>query len=450
MWATRFANMVLVGGIVFAALILAYVFQGHERFLTSFGRTAFFLGLPGATLIFLLTAFRLKPSSRLVAALLVLSVGASLYGFELFLAVAPMSKPSILADESFDRRTKFQVSMDLRKEGVDAYPSVFPGNILQTRIDGSMMSPLRVAGAEVLPLGGIANAVTVYCNENGRYETYQADEFGFHNPKGLWEYERLDLVVVGDSFAQGYCVPSEKIFINLLRGRFPRIVNLSMSGNGPLLELAALREFTPGLRPEKVLWFFYEGNDLLGNLDIERRSLLLMRYLEEDFRQGLRAKAGKLDAAYREYIDALYRARPDIAATHAGTLQWMISFIGLTGLRKALGMRKPHGKPDFGLFRRILARASRQVSSFGGMLYFVYLPASLRFMTDNPDRDDLDSVREGTLAVVRELELPLIDVAKLFAGQEDPLSLYANRGVGHYNEAGHALVAEKVLEALEW
>ena len=47
--------------------------------------------------------------------------------------------------------------------------------------------------------------------------------------------------------------------------------------------------------------------------------------------------------------------------------------------------------------------------------------------------------------MVRELGLPLIDVHPAFEAHHDPLSLFPFRGFGHYNEAGHALVAQTVL-----
>lgn len=47
-----------------------------------------------------------------------------------------------------------------------------------------------------------------------------------------------------------------------------------------LFGLASLVEYGPILRPKLVAWFFYEGNDLI-DLELERRSPLLMRYLQE-------------------------------------------------------------------------------------------------------------------------------------------------------------------------
>ena len=80
-------------------------------------------------------------------------------------------------------------------------------------------------------------------------------------PRGLYQPETLDIAVIGDSFAQGACVPSARNAVALIRKSYPNILNLGSGGNGPLLELASLKEFAAPLKPRIVLWFYFE-NDL--------------------------------------------------------------------------------------------------------------------------------------------------------------------------------------------
>ena len=47
-------------------------------------------------------------------------------------------------------------------------------------------------------------------------------------------------------------------------------INLGISGNGPLLEYAALVEYGKTLTPAKVLWIYFEGNDLTSDLNLEK------------------------------------------------------------------------------------------------------------------------------------------------------------------------------------
>ena len=120
------------------------------------------------------------------------------------------------------------------------------------------------------------------CNQSGRYVSYESDEHGFRNPRGIWNSAGADMAAVGASLAQGYCVPDGKTFVDLLRDDYPVTLNLGMSGQSALLKLAAIKEYLPPHAPKHVLWIFSEGIDL-PDLSIESRHPLLLRYLEPAF-----------------------------------------------------------------------------------------------------------------------------------------------------------------------
>ena len=104
-----------------------------------------------------------------------------------------------------------------------------------------------------MPFGGISNRVTVLCNESGEWITYQSDEHGFQNPKGTWQSGHIDIAALGDSFAHGYCVPSDKSFVAFDPTAYPRSLNLGMAGNGPLLMLAASKSICQAIRAKDRL-----------------------------------------------------------------------------------------------------------------------------------------------------------------------------------------------------
>src|SRR3954469_14790183 len=62
----------------------------------------------------------------------------------------------------FDQRTPFAYFLELRKKNPQAVP-VFPVS-MRMSLGGSLV---RLGGDEVFPLAGVANAETLYCNENG-------------------------------------------------------------------------------------------------------------------------------------------------------------------------------------------------------------------------------------------------------------------------------------------
>ncbi len=158
----------------------------------------------------------------------------------------------------FDARTKLAVIADLRSKGIEAYPYFAPIHLLTTKKN----NPKIAARAEFLPLAGISNKVSVVCNETGEYMVYKNDEHGFHNPTGLWNSGRVGIAAVGDSFVQGFCVPSEKNFVALIRNRYPSTLNLGIAGQGPLMMLATIKEYARSVKPGTVLWFYHEESSL--------------------------------------------------------------------------------------------------------------------------------------------------------------------------------------------
>ena len=100
-------------------------------------------------------------------------------------------------------------------------------------------------------------------------------------PGGFGIPARADIAVVGQSFAQGYCVPDGKGFVDLLRTHDLVVLNLGESGQSSLLQLAAIKEYLPRYAPKTVLWIFTEGIDL-PDLYVESTHPLSRRYLDPD------------------------------------------------------------------------------------------------------------------------------------------------------------------------
>jgi hypothetical protein len=307
----------------------------------------------------------------------------------------------------------------------------------------------------VLPLGGISNRATLLCNENGEYTSYGSDERGFHNPAGTWSGEALDIAIAGDSFAQGFCVRSDENFTALIRRRFAATLTLGMGGNGPILELAGIQEYLPPLRPKVVLWAYFGKNDLI-ELRNETRSPLLLRYLKPGFRQGLASLQPQIDGALLDYVEtekSQALKRLDARKNQRRRAKRLLDFAKLSALRSRLKITEHAGSArsaadavaDLTLFRAVLLRAKRTVESWGGSLYFVYLPEWERYARPDLVRENRDQVLQAAAA----LGLEIIDVHRVFAAHPDVLSLFPLRRSGHYNLAGNALVAEAVLKRLE-
>lgn len=328
--AIRVANVFLtaIGAMslgAWAYSIYYYVWTGVRQFGSAFD-IVIFICFPPVVASLVFASLRLSQATRVAFAILCLSTVASFYAAEVLLRLSP----SLLGTEvraattsvdgasekrkneirrlaekfgvKFDTRDRIEALLDTRARGIDAVPAVYPSALLEPQQGGPLKSIIRIKGAEVLPLGGISNKTSVLCNETGDYIFYESDEHGFHNPKGLWNSARLDLAVVGDSFAHGFCVPSHKHFIALIRDHYPVTLSLGTGGNGPLLELATLKEFLPSLKPKIILWAYFEKNDLI-ELRHETRSPLVLQYLKPDFRQDLISRQGEIDQTLLAYVE---------------------------------------------------------------------------------------------------------------------------------------------------
>ena len=89
---------------------------------------------------------------------------------------------------------------------------------------------------------------------------YRYDQHGFRNAS---DPTAADVIVVGDSFVEGWNVHAGELLTARLAGRLGvPVVNLGQSGYGPQQELETLRRFGLPLSPRAVVWVFFEGNDL--------------------------------------------------------------------------------------------------------------------------------------------------------------------------------------------
>jgi hypothetical protein len=305
-----------------------------------------------------------------------------------------------------------------------------------------------------LPLAARARSRLVSCRDelDGHWRAYDTDEHGFLNPAGLWSHAPVSLAAVGDSFTAGSCVDSDSSMVAGLRRRFPDAANLGVPGSGPLLILGVVREYLPALRPRDVLWCHFAGNDWL-DLRREQGHALLRRYLEDDFRQGLMEKQESIDRALDGHLEQYHRP----AAFRLGRWQGpsAIDVLALRGLRARLGLvfsdptAHVPSEEEYALFATVLQRAQRTVAAWGGTLRFVYLPAGEPrwHLARAAEAAVAAGVRERTLALVRGLSIPVIDVEAAFAARPGIQLLFACPDC-HYTPAGYRFAADTVLSAL--
>ena len=386
---------------------------------------------------------RLPLPARVSLALALVAGFLALYSLEAFLQWREVTRVRRAANRlgrSYDARSGAQVLEDFRRAGKDAWPAMSSGDLLRGEEEPTL-----------LPLGGISGVLTVACNEIGVPLIYPSDGRGFLNPPDLWHGAPLEVALIGDSFARGDCVGAEETASAHIRRSFPRTVSLGMESFGPLLELAALKEYLPAARPRRVVWLYDESNDLVSDLDREKTRSLLLRYLEPDHLQHLESRQAEVD----DFWKATLARQQQLGPAPAGRLRrWkgrLLAWSRLRTLRGRVGLQASGPQPDFSrvdliLFRRILQTARDSTRDWGGELYFAYLPTEASVRMRRPTRGEED-LRRSVLKIVQDLGIPLIDLLPVLQSEPNPDSLYAFPG-SHFAPKGYALLGEGIVSGL--
>ena len=193
-----------------------------------------------------------------------------------------------------EARSKFQVYQDLKSKGVDATLSVRPSMFRRT---------MGVPGIEPrLPLSGLSEKITIVKNETGKFMIYPSDRYGFNNPDLEWDAPHTQWLLTGDSLAQGVAVQEGEDIAGQIRSiTGENVITLGMGGNGPLSQLATLKEYAEPKKPKTVLWLYYESNDL-DDLIAEKSVPLLTSYLQPEFSQNLIHRQTEIDERIGKYV----------------------------------------------------------------------------------------------------------------------------------------------------
>lgn len=349
----------------------------------------------------------------------------------------------------FDQRTPLEAYSDLLKESPMAVTHLSPVIVFSR-------DEMTVRGRAVLPLGNVSSEVLLGAPEMGEWRKYVTDEHGFRNPHGLFSQAPIDILVLGDSFAVGESVRDGENIADRLRENFPKTINLGLGDNGPLMELASLREYGAMTRPKRVIWFFYEGNDI-PQITQEAELPILKKYLErDDFKQDISAIQSEVDLQLRAMVKKRFNAFKHRSSwsrfleASAGFPNKFFDILYFRELRRAVGiseapaLRVRHdGRPDqLEIFASVAAAIQRECEKLNAKLTFVYLPEWLTFRIG--ERQD----RAPVLSIIRSLKIPMVDGIQVFRRGRDALDYYPLRYHGHFTPEGHRAIAKALLDHL--
>ena len=169
-------------------------------------------------------------------------------------------------NKTYDKRNLIEVVKEERLKGNNIYPYVVPREFLKFK-------------RKKIPLTPISNTNYVSCNEFGFWKKITTDKLGFNNKIFM---DSFDILLMGDSFAEGSCVDQINEPANLFKENHNLTAyNIGVSGNGPLLSLALAHEIKEIVDFKYIVWFIFD-NDFY-DITLEIKSDYLKEYLKKDF-----------------------------------------------------------------------------------------------------------------------------------------------------------------------
>ncbi len=288
----------------------------------------------------------------------------------------------------------------------------------------------------------------------------QCDANGFRNSK---DFRRADVVLLGDSFVEGYNVTQDAIGAKHLADRLSaEVCNLALCGFGPQQELAALKRYGVPLQPQAVVWFFYEGNDLE---DIDDYEHVMGRWKEyEAEEQGYAARSFFLNVLdpLAFWLDQRRWRPSELARRRAGRLRPEIPGNGRT-----IWFGRPPQAIDepalarIGKLEAILTTASKTCETAGAKLLVAYVPRKERvyqeFCTFDADSEvphyQDNNLPERLAAWCAAEKIEYLDLAPALKAAVRRGKLVYLVDDPHWSPEGHEAVAAEVarrLEELHW
>lgn len=131
----------------------------------------------------------------------------------------------------------------------------------------------------------------------------------------------------------------------------------------------------------------------------------------------------------------------------AGALCLSVVAIALNRLRNALGISFSEPRHDYRTLKTVLTAAQELASSWGGKMFFVFLPSSNSYAGFGRfDRTAL-IVRDRLRDLTEEMGIPFIDGQSVFDAASHDEALFYGLG-SHYTPKGQRLIGNAVRESL--
>lgn len=362
-------------------------------------------------------------------------------------------------------KSKMELVKKFRENGKDVFPYVSPVSRTYWP-DG-----IKIHSKRIVAFGGVANVDTIDCDEGEGFSRWKSDRYGFNNPDYVWD-EAVDIVLLGDSFVLGACVPNKNHFAAILRKGNANVLSLGVSGTGPLAQYAIYREYIGTLKrsPKLVFWFYFEGNDFFRfsprdvnevekDFQKEFANNKLRAYLDETHSQHLVVLAEQINQRLRDNVNSIISKRfkrdREKSSFKLAELRWaMYNFFSFQSI---LSMIRPYLDPIdwkaemreaerlLPAYRRAISQLRSSIEQVGGELVIVYLPSKTAFLPAWAAASGNHPLKETLIRLVESENIKIVDIQRVFSQQGNRNDLFN----AHYSSRGYGLIAKNLSKYIE-
>ena len=356
---------------------------------------------------------------------------------------------------NFDARSQEQVYVDLKSKN----ESIKPGFLYAKHFSDLKIFKEAKKNNEIIPFRGPINSFTVSCAEDLQYKLIKNDKYGFKNNNIIYE-KKIQNFLLGDSYAEGLCENNKNDIAGHLNKKKYYTINFGVTGTGPLISLAILREFGNYFKPKNVIYLYFEGNDL-DELNYEKEDTTLINYLNDNFNQDYFNKYDDIKSflikAEQETEKIIYskskntfqpnkKNKLDILKAH---LKDILEINNLRNIFKYKIFNKQKTEYELDLLYKIVEKMKNETKKWNGNYIFVYVPTWSRYFTKYTKYDAKIDLKDEIIQNLKKKNINILDLTDFFDKTENIKKFYPLGYLGHYNSTGYNKIAEIIEKSLD-
>ena len=356
---------------------------------------------------------------------------------------------------NFDVRSQEQVYVDLKSKN----ESIKPGFLYAKHFSNLKIFKEAKKNNEIIPFRGPINSFTVSCAEDLQYKLIKNDKYGFKNNNIIYE-KKIQNFLLGDSYAEGLCENNKNDIAGHLNEKKYYTINFGVTGTGPLISLAILREFGNYFKPKNVIYLYFEGNDL-DELNYEKEDATLINYLNDNFNQDYFNKYDDIKSflikAEQETEKIIYskskntfspnkKNKLDILKAH---LKDILEINNLRNIFKYKILKKQEEFYDLNLLYKTVEKMNDDTKKWNGNYTFVYVPTWSRYFTKFTKYDAKIDLKKEIINNLNSKNIKVLDLTDYFNKIDNIEQYYPLGFLGHYNSKGYEKIAEIIEQSLD-